>query len=350
MAVWRMSHGAHTRRTMHSQHRSLTRRPDAVGRAAIVQNQGEAMRIAILTDFPVVTYANGPSLATQALKRYLEKRGHEVTLVGPRPGPDDPLPPEGSILLDAVDFRAHDGVRLPFAWPPQAFENYRKFDVIHSHATSLLMHWAPVMRELHGIPSISTNTIHLPSFAQHVLPQALFKIDFVRKQFEGFAPAVEAAFTRTYNAGDGLIVQCEGLAAYWRQYGLKVPLHVIPRPIDTAIFDAPLGADPFKPEFAKGKRIISVGRHAREKDIHKLIQAFAQYVLPVVQDASLTLVGDGAEHKRLIELAQTLGVAHRVDFPGERPHRELRHFYGHADLFGYASVSETYGQVISEAL
>ncbi len=308
------------------------------------------MHIAILTDFPAVTYANGPSLATQALKRYLEARGHRVTLVGPKPRAGDAQAPEGSVLLEAVDFRAHDGVRLPFAWPPEVFENSQKFDVIHSHATSLLMHWAPAMRVLHGIPSVSTNTIYLPSFAQHVLPEALYKVGFLRERLASFAPAVEASFTRTYNAGDGLIVQCSGLERYWRQYGLEVPLHVIPRPIDPVVFDAPLGDDPFPAHFAKGGRIVSVGRHAREKDIHKLLHAFRDDVLPAVPEASLTLVGDGMEHRRLVRLAHELGVQDRVDFPGEKAHKELRHYYGHADIFGYASLSETYGQVISEAL
>ena len=66
------------------------------------------MHIAVLTDFAVVTYANGPALATQALRRHLQARGHRVTLVGPRPGPDDPPAPEGSVLLDSMDFRAHE--------------------------------------------------------------------------------------------------------------------------------------------------------------------------------------------------------------------------------------------------
>jgi glycosyltransferase involved in cell wall biosynthesis len=254
------------------------------------------------------------------------------------------------VLLEAVDFRAHDGIRLPFAWPPEAFENHHGFDVIHAHATSPMMHWAPMMRALHGIPCIATNTIHLPSFAQHVLPEALFRLEPVRRQVEAFAPAVEAAFTRSYNAGDGLIVQCAGLAQYWRDFGLQVPLHIIARPIDTAVFDTPAGPDPFPADFGRGGRIIAVGRHAREKDLHKLVEAFAAHILPVVPSASLTLVGDGMEHRRLKQLAERLGVGQRVAFPGELPHAVVRQWYGHADLFAYASMSETYGQVISEAL
>ena len=145
-------------------------------------------------------------------------------------------------------------------------------------------------------------------------------------------------------------MQCQALADYWKAFGLDVPLHTIPRPIDVKIFDHPLGPDPFNPAFKRGSRLIVVCRHAREKDIDKVIQVFASHVLPQIPDASLTLVGDGLEHGALKALAQKLGVAHRCDFPGEKPQKDLRHYYGHADVFAYASVTETYGQVISEAL
>ena len=309
------------------------------------------MNIAILTDYPVVSFACGPSLATQALKRYLENRGHTVTIVGPRPGANDPPATQGSLFLDSVTFRAHPGVQMPFAWPPSAFDNAQKFDVIHSHANSLLMHWAPMMREMHGIPCLSTNTIYLPGFAQHLLPNKVYEIEWVRNWWSKYpSHAVESSFAKTYNSGDGLIVQCQALADYWKAFGLDVPLHTIPRPIDVKIFDHPLGPDPFNPAFKRGSRLIVVCRHAREKDIDKVIQVFASHVLPQIPDASLTLVGDGLEHGALKALAQKLGVAHRCDFPGEKPQKDLRHYYGHADVFAYASVTETYGQVISEAL
>ena len=262
------------------------------------------MNIAILTDYPVVTFATGPSLATQALKRYLENRGHTVTIVGPRPGPNDPPATPGSLLLNSLTFRAHPGVQLPFAWPPSAFNNAQKFDVIHSHANSLLMHWAPMMREIHGIPCLSTNTIYLPGFAQHLLPNKIYEFEAFRNYWARVpARKVEASFAKVYNSGDGLIVQCAALANYWKEFGLDVPLHTIPRPIDVAIFDQPLGPDPFRADFAKGQRVIVVCRHAREKDIDKVIQVFASHVAPRLPEASLTLVGDGQEHKALIKLA-----------------------------------------------
>jgi 1,2-diacylglycerol 3-alpha-glucosyltransferase len=308
------------------------------------------VHIGILTDYPVVTFANGPALATQALKRYLEQRGHRVTIVGPKPGHDEPAAQPGSLLFSSLNFAAHPGVRMPLPWPPRTVMQSPGFDVIHSHANSLVMHWPALMRELHGTPSIATNTIYLPAFAQHMLPDQLYEIGVVREKWNGLADWLERKFAVAYNGGDGLIVQCQGLADYWKDKGLTVPLHVIPRPIDVRNFDRPLGPDPFHANFPRGGRIIVVGRHAREKDLDKVIDMFAKHVLPACPLASLTLIGDGMEHQALVTQARKLGIENRCHLAGEKAHKDLRDWYGHADVFAYASTSETYGQVISEAL
>lgn len=309
------------------------------------------MHIAILTDYAVTTFANGPAYSTQTLKRYLEARGHKVTIVGPKPAEDAPQAPDGSLLFASAEYKGHPGLHVGFPFPDSVFDNSQQFDVIHSHANSLVMHWAPIMRKLHGIPCVATNTIYLPAWAQFLLHDSIHKVQWLQNFMHGLSKVFERKFARVYNQHDGLIVQCAALANYWRDVGtLEVPLHVIPRPIDRAMFDAPLGPDPIRPEFRKGKRLIVVCRHSREKDLEKVLVAFARQILPAEPEASLTLVGDGLDHKHFVRLAQNLGVGHRCDFPGEKPHRALRHYYGHCDLFLYASVTETYGQVISEAL
>lgn len=308
------------------------------------------MHIGLVTDYVAVDFTNGPALATQAMRRHFEARGHQVTLVGPKPGRGNRAAAPGSLLLDSTDFRAHAGVRVPWPWPPRAYLERPAFDVVHSHANSLLMHFGPMLRELHGIPCINTNTIYLPAFAQHLLPNFLYEFKPFYNWYEPKAEAIENAFARVYGAGDGLIVQCEGLAEYWRGRGLEVPLHVIPRPIDLRVFGQAPGADPFRPAFPRGKRLLVVCRHAREKDVDRVIASFANHVLPHDPQASLTLVGDGPEHDTLKGLARTLGVWHRCHFAGETPQRDLPTWYAWADMFVYASMSETFGQVINEAL
>lgn len=308
------------------------------------------MHIGLLTDYVAVDFTCGPALVTGAMKRNFERRGHQVTIVGAEPGPNNNPAPDGSLLFSATDFKAHPGVRV--AWPFPLNKTLRKpdFDVVHSHANSLLMHYAPMMRSLYNIPCLSTNTIHLPAFSQHLIPDTLYRSETFMSRYNTLVPVVEQTFAQVYNQCDGLIVQCTGLADHWRARGLDCPVHVIPRPIDVRTFDQPIGPDPIQKHFARGARMIIVCRHAREKDIDKVLTLFARHVLPERPDASLTLIGDGPEHSTLIEQAERLGILHRCDFVGERPQRDLPSYYGHADMFVYASISETFGQVVNEAL
>ncbi len=308
------------------------------------------MRIGMLTDYVAVDFANGPALATQAFKRNMEHRGHDVTIIGPRPAPWQRQPPEDSILFSSVPFRQYHGVRVPFPAPLNVISERPEVDVIHAHTNSLSMHWAGMMREQHGIPAVHTNTIYLPGFVHHAINDDLLYNPVLAPFWEFLTGFTERSFGGAFNACDGLIVQCQGLVDYWRNIGLDVPLHVIQRPIDVRNFNRPLGEDPFRPDFDKGARLLCICRHAGEKSLNDLIDVFAREVLPKRSDASLTLVGDGPVHLELQEQARKLGVSHRMHFVGEQPQRDLPVWYGYADAFVYMSMTETFGQVVSESL
>ncbi|MCO4762701.1 MAG: glycosyltransferase [Myxococcales bacterium] len=308
------------------------------------------MRIGMLTDYVAVDFANGPALATQTFKRNMEHRGHEVKIIGPRPADWQRQAPADSILFDSVAFRQYPGVRVPFPSPLSSLTDRPAIDVIHAHTNSLSMHWASMMREQHGIPAVHTNTIYLPGFVHHAINEDVLNFPPLVPFWDFLTNFTEQSFGNAFNDCDGLIVQCQGLVDYWRNIGLDVPLHVIQRPIDVRNFNRELGADPFKPEFDAGARLLCICRHAGEKSLDRLLKVFAHRVLPARSDASLTLVGDGPVHEELKTLARKLNVTHRVHFVGEQPQRELPVWYGYADAFAYMSMTETFGQVVSESL
>ena len=308
------------------------------------------MHIGLLTDYIAPDITCGPAFASQNFYRNMQQRGHKVTMIGPRPVAWMRRSPPDSVELSAGSFRQYPGVRLTLPWPPRAFATLPDLDIVHSHANTLLMRWAPIMRQLHGVPVLHTNTTYLPEFAQHAIPKDVLEFEPMRPFWDGLTKWVEASFARVFNAGDGLIVMCQGLVDYWEGLGLQVPMHVIQRPIDVRVFNRKVGPDPFRPEFARGQRLVSSSRHSKEKSIDVMLDWFARHVLPACPEASLTLIGDGPAHASLVAQAQALGVGHRVDLPGEMPQGELQRWLGHADLFTYTSMCETFGQVISEAL
>jgi glycosyltransferase involved in cell wall biosynthesis len=280
----------------------------------------------------------------------MEGRGHEVSFIGPRPKQSQrQVEGDGNILFSSMVMKRYANTPFAMPWPLTPFKSKPDFDVVHGNSNGHMMHYGLMMREMYDIPCLQTNTIYLEAFKSHMIPEEMLN-GVAGGFFDYLSNYAEENFRDIYGAGDGLIVQCKGLVDYWREKGLTVPLHIIPRPIDVRSFDRPLGDDPFHPTFEKGKRLFVACRHAGEKSLDQLLRIFAEHVLPADPKASLSLVGDGPAHAGLIEYAHELGIWDRVQFLGEQPHRELALWYKYADVFAYPSVSETFGQVISEAL
>jgi glycosyltransferase involved in cell wall biosynthesis len=166
----------------------------------------------------------------------------------------------------------------------------------------------------------------------------------------------ERIFRDIYNATDGLVVLCQGLKEYWRERGVTAPIHVIPRTVQPEVFDKPLGPDPYVAltpllgRAARGPRLLCAGRLVREKSQDRVIRIFARHILREEKDATLTLLGVGPDIELFKRVAREMGVEDRVLFPGEVPFTQMSDYYAYADAFVHASQSETYGNVLGEAL
>ncbi|HRV90874.1 MAG TPA: glycosyltransferase, partial [Anaerolineae bacterium] len=66
--------------------------------------------------------------------------------------------------------------------------------------------------------------------------------------------------------------------------------------------------------------------------------------------ARLVIIGDGEQKDELSKLAGKLGIAERVEFTGKIPFDEVPLYLKAADLFCFASTTETQGLVTMEAL
>lgn len=309
--------------------------------------------VGLVNDYVHIPHANGSSFASQWLYREMRARGIEVTVVGPRdPSATPSGMPEQFELLPALPLRPHPGVHLPFpSRRALARIAARRFDLVLGQAGSELVDLGVYLRATQHVPFVCVNTLHLRTVYNVVLPDVLFQSHAVRAIFEqGVMPWLESHAADVYNQTDGLVVLSAGLAKFWRGRGVTTPIHVIPRAVDPDVFDRTGEPDPFDPRATRGERLLVVCRHSREKGVARLLRSFARHVAKARPRATLTLVGDGPDHGSFRALAAELGVADRTFFPGEVSLRDVPRFYRHADLFVYASLSETYGQVVSEAM
>jgi glycosyltransferase involved in cell wall biosynthesis len=132
--------------------------------------------------------------------------------------------------------------------------------------------------------------------------------------------------------------------------GVKAPIAVVPtgvelaqfRPGDRGAARRALGLPPDDPV------LLYVGRLDREKSVDRVLLAFDR-VASTVPRARLVLVGQGKEGERLTRFAGGLAAADRVAFLGVRAHDALPVCYQAADLFLFASETETQGLVLAEA-
>ena len=109
------------------------------------------------------------------------------------------------------------------------------------------------------------------------------------------------------------------------------------RPLDRNAIRARMGLS--------GPVIASVGGLIARKGHDIAIDAIADFA-----GATLLIVGDGEEKRRLIAQARANGVADRVRFLGALPHEELAEIYNAADALVLASSREGWPNVLLEAM
>ncbi len=342
--------------------------------AALSARHGRPLKVAILSDFTRIPYANGAAFQTRFLYQELRRCGHEVTVIGPH-DPDatpDELAP-GTIALPSIPLKTYPGVHIPMPLEAWVYDASRwDFDIVFAQTTSLLLEFGVWLRKMRGIPLLCVNTTHLAAAYDVLLPERIAKLGWVNAGVEfALKRPYERLFAGIYNNSDGLVVLSEGLRSYWRERGVTAPIHVIPRAVQPAIFDKPLGEDPYthlsssadegaeegaaangaaNENTWRGSRLLCAGRHTREKAQDRMIRIFARHVAPVDREATLTLLGEGPDTELYKRVAKEEGVAHRVFFPGEVPFTKMADYYAYADVFVHGSLSETYGNVLNEAL
>lgn len=330
--------------------------------ASLSARHGRPLKVAILSDFTRIPYANGAAFQTRFLYQELRRCGHQVTVIGPE-DPDarpDELAP-GTVAIPSVPLKTYPGVYLPMPLESWVYDASRwDFDLIFAQTTTPLLEFGVWLRKMRGIPLLCVNTTHLVAAYDVLLPESLAKVGWVNAGLEAaLKRPYERLFANIYNNSDGLVVLSEGLRSYWRERGVKAPIHVIPRAVMPEIFDKPLGEDPYhhleahgdgRDGMFHGARLLCAGRHTREKSQDRVIRIFAKHVAPFDREATLTLLGDGPDTLYYKRVAKEEGVADRVFFPGEVPFTKMPDYYAYADVFVHASLSETYGNVLGEAL
>lgn len=97
-------------------------------------------------------------------------------------------------------------------------------------------------------------------------------------------------------------------------------------------------------------RLVTAGRQVSQKGTECVLRSL-RLLVDEGRDISLDVIGDGPELGRFEQIAQTAGVAHRVQFHGRLPHAQAVRVMDAADLFVFPTTSnEGFPKVVAEAM
>lgn len=300
------------------------------------------MRILMVSDvyFPRV---NGVSTSIETFRRTLADEGIEVRLVVPRYGDE---PDEAGVVRVAGRPVPGDREDRLVGWRAMhraVLEAARDCDLIHIQ-TPFVAHYAGLKaaRRL-GRPVVATYHTLFEEYLHHYAPW--LPADWLKRQARAFS-------RRQCNALDAVIVPSSAMRERLTGYGVSVPLQVLPTGIPMRQFAAGDG-----PAFRYRHGILStrpvalfVGRVAHEKNIGFLLDALG-HARRSRPDLLLVVAGEGPAMPDLKARVKALGLRDAVEFIGYLDRRsELPGCYAAADVFVFASRTETQGLVLLEAM
>ena len=287
------------------------------------------MRIALLTE-TFLPDVNGVVTTLCHLLEHLNKRGHEALVFAPHGAPTSFANAE-IVPLAGMPLPIYPDLKLT---PPQIgmTARLRAFqpDVLHLAGTMLLSPAGCAAAQRLGLPLVAVYHTDWPAYAGH------YGMGWMR------GPAYH--YLRLIHARCALTL-CPSRATMHdlRSHGFR-RLRMWGRGVDTTLFHprrrsaswrASIGAQP-------GETVVlSVGRLANEKRLDLLVQA-----LPQLTNVRLVFVGDGPARP---ELERRL-AGQPAHFTGYLRGEALATAYASADMFVFPSDTDTFGQVIREAM
>ena len=152
-----------------------------------------------------------------------------------------------------------------------------------------------------------------PSKTRFIARETIVLSIDVKYSFPKQAKFIKGLIRRFYGRFDKIVCQSEDmkndLVSHFAQDVTKTI--VINNPIDVVSIQKQIAK--VGKESQQVPRLVSVGRLAPQKGFDRLLQAVSQ--LPI--DFRFDIIGEGAEHERLIELVQKLGITEKVRFLGQ---------------------------------
>lgn len=325
------------------------------------------MRIAMLTN-NYRPFVGGVPISVERQAQELVRLGHDVTVFAPHYGDtkeereavrrEDEAALENVVRYRARRKKMDNGMVYPAVFPAEitgAFEN-ETFDCIHVHHPMFVGPLGVKLGKRYGIPVIFTCHTRYEDYLHYI---SAFRVDgkssaVKKRAVEWIRTKVIPSYIRWFaDQCDLVLAPSAGMQRVLRGYGMKSRSAVFPTGLEDCFFrTAPERAMRIRKEWGRGKKhlLVTVSRLEREKNYGFLLRGIAGLRDRIGDDFHVLILGDGSQKAELKVRASILGIRDMVTFVGNVPNAQVRDYLEAADLFLFASTSETQGIVLAEAL
>ena len=293
------------------------------------------LRIACVTE----TYppeVNGVAMTVARLVQGLRARHHAVQVVRPRQAGDTAaaLSADGDVLVRGVPIPRYEGLKMGLPCTGRLVKLWKRErpDVVHIATEGPLGRSALLAAKALGLPVCSEFRTNFHAYSQH------YGLGFLQRIILGY-------LRRFHNATQCTMVPTQALHDDLKKQGFR-DLLTVARGVDVRRFDAAHRSDALRAQWGAGPDdlvVTCVGRLAPEKNLATLVTAF-ETIRRDQPRARLVLVGDGPMRRELEARCPD------AIFAGQRIGDDLATHYASADLFLFPSITETFGNVTTEAM
>ena len=292
------------------------------------------LNVALVTEtFP--PEINGVAMTLGRLAAGQSARGHRLRIVRPRQhGERTGLLPSGHLLTRGLPIPRYPELRFGMPCAGNLWHVWREQrpDVVHIATEGPLGFSALAAARRLNLPVISSFHTNFHSYSRH------YGIGWLQS-------GIEVYLRWFHNRTATTLVPTTRLAEQLGQRGLR-NAQVLSRGVDTQLFSPERRSRQLRSQWgvtADEPVCIVVGRLAPEKNLRLAFNAF-NAIQNEHPRSHMVCVGDGP-------LAHTLKRAYPdTIFAGTRTGEDLATHYASADLFLFPSLTETYGNVVIEAL
>ena len=292
------------------------------------------LRIACVTETypPEIT---GVAMTVARLVQGLRARHHSVRVIRPRQASDTAASPiDGDFLVRGVPIPHYEGLKMGLPCTGKLVRLWRKErpDVVHIATEGPLGRSALMAARALGLPVCSEFRTNFHAYSAH------YGLGFMKKLILGY-------LRRFHNATQCTMVPTQALHDQLQREGFR-DLLTVARGVDTRRFDPARRSEALRAQWGAAHDdlvVTCVGCLAPEKNLATLVTAF-DAIRRRQPRAKLVLVGDGPMRKELQALCPD------AVFAGQRVGDDLAAHYASADLFLFPSVTETFGNVTTEAM